>query len=336
MNQENNMPFYQVILNLLNPFNYLFGCGADPGYAQADQEPAPIEPVLTQAQTAIDSPVPVEPAPAPEPVPVAPAEPAPTQAPSQIIDFPAIPTKTYGNSPFDLGASSDSGLSITYTSSNESIATISGLTVTIKGAGTSTITASQVGNANYNVASDVDQILTVNTASQIIDFPAIPTKIYGVSIPFDLGASSDSKLSITYTSSNESIATISGLTVTIKGAGTSTITASQVGNANYNAASDVDQILTVNKVSQIIDFPAIPTKTYGAPFTFTLNATSNSTSGLPITYTSSKGDVAIISGSTVTLIGAGISTITARQAGNNIYNASDDMIQELNVVYERY
>jgi hypothetical protein len=27
MNQENNMPFYQVVFNLLNPFNYLFGCG---------------------------------------------------------------------------------------------------------------------------------------------------------------------------------------------------------------------------------------------------------------------------------------------------------------------
>lgn len=44
MNQENNMQFYQVVLNLLNPFNYLFGCG--------ELAPAPA-PALTQAQPAL-------------------------------------------------------------------------------------------------------------------------------------------------------------------------------------------------------------------------------------------------------------------------------------------
>jgi hypothetical protein len=52
-------------------------------------------------------------------------------------------------------------------------------------------------------------------------------------------------LAVTYTSSSEAVATVSGSTVTIVGAGTTTITASQAGDNNYNAATNVTQTLTV-------------------------------------------------------------------------------------------
>jgi hypothetical protein len=29
MEKENNISFYQVLADLLNPFNYLFGCGGN-------------------------------------------------------------------------------------------------------------------------------------------------------------------------------------------------------------------------------------------------------------------------------------------------------------------
>ena len=50
---------------------------------------------------------------------------------------------------------------------------------------------------------------------------------------------------MTFTSSDLNVATISGNKVTIVGAGTTTITASQTGNANHNAAQDITQTLTV-------------------------------------------------------------------------------------------
>ncbi|MCX6309112.1 MAG: T9SS type A sorting domain-containing protein, partial [Bacteroidia bacterium] len=67
-----------------------------------------------------------------------------------------------------LSATVSSGLPITYTSSNTSVATISGSTVTIVGVGTTTITASQPGNVKYNAATSKEQVLTVSPSTGII------------------------------------------------------------------------------------------------------------------------------------------------------------------------
>jgi len=74
-------------------------------------------------------------------------------------------TKMVGDATFELSATGGgSGNPIIFTSSDESVATISGTTVTIVGVGTTTITASQAGNDFYNAAIDVTQTLTVNIA----------------------------------------------------------------------------------------------------------------------------------------------------------------------------
>ena len=64
---------------------------------------------------------------------------------------------------------------------------------------------------------------------------------------FNLSATASTE--VTYTSSNTSVATISGSTVTIVGAGTTTIIASAAGNDTYNAAPDVTVTLTVSSIS---------------------------------------------------------------------------------------
>jgi hypothetical protein len=237
----------------------------------------------------------------------------------QTITFNTLPVKTYGNSPFTLAATTSSNLPITYSSSDLTVATISGSIVTVLKAGSTTITAKQAGNNNYNPAADVAQSLTVSKAPQTITFAALSSKTFG-DAPFTLAGTSSSGLSVTYASNNTAVATVSGNTVTIVGAGAATITAKQAGNNNYNAAVDVAQSLTVNKASQTITFAALSSKTFGdAPFT--LSATSSS--GLAPTYTSSNTAVATVSGNTVTIVGAGIASITARQAGNSNYNAGE-------------
>ena len=177
---------------------------------------------------------------------------------NQTITFNSLPAKTYGDSPFALTATASSGLAVSYSSSNRSVATISGNTVTIVGAGTTTITASQAGNGTYNAAPNVDQTLTVNKANQTITFNALSDnalsdKNCGDS-SFALTATASSGLDVSYASSGTGVATISGSTVTIVGAGTTTITASQSGNVNYNAAANVQQSLMVNTV-----LPAVTT-----------------------------------------------------------------------------
>ncbi|MDH4089255.1 MAG: hypothetical protein OEV74_17540 [Cyclobacteriaceae bacterium] len=49
----------------------------------------------------------------------------------QQITFNTIPQKTFGDAPFDLVATATSGLSVTFSSSNSSIATIARSAVTI-------------------------------------------------------------------------------------------------------------------------------------------------------------------------------------------------------------
>ena len=83
----------------------------------------------------------------------------------QSITFSALPNKTYGNGSFALTATASSGLGVTYTTLDTNVVSISGSTVTIRNAGTATITASQSGNENYNAASSVPQTLTVSAAS---------------------------------------------------------------------------------------------------------------------------------------------------------------------------
>jgi hypothetical protein len=246
---------------------------------------------------------------------------------NQVITFNPLAAKNFGDAPFTLIATNSSPLVVALSSSNLSVATISGTTVTIVGAGSTIITASQVGNPNYNAAASVTQTLTVNKANQTITFNPLPPKNL-LDVPFPLTASSNSPVAITYTSSNTSVATIVGNIVTLVGAGSTDITASQPGNANYNTATSITQILTINKVNQSITFGALSTKTFGdADFILSGSASSS----LPITYSSSMQSVATVSGNTVTIVGAGTTTISASQSGNANFNTATNVTQTLNV-----
>ena len=97
---------------------------------------------------------------------------------NQTITFNALSPVTYGDSSFVLTATSDSGLTVTYVSSNENAATILGNVVTIVGAGSTTITASQAGNLSYNPATPVNQVLLVNQKTLTISGASANNKIY--------------------------------------------------------------------------------------------------------------------------------------------------------------
>ena len=67
---------------------------------------------------------------------------------SAFVSNFSIPTKTFGDSSFQITApTTNSTGAFTYSSSNTAVATVSGTTITIVGAGSSTITASQAAIA---------------------------------------------------------------------------------------------------------------------------------------------------------------------------------------------
>ena len=111
-------------------------------------------------------------------------EPAPAGTPT--ISF-AIPAKNISDAPFSLTSpiiTSNSAGAISFTSSNTSVATISGSTVTIVGIGTTTITANQIANGNY-IATSATTILDVNPAAAPAPQtnPATVIALYGETYP---------------------------------------------------------------------------------------------------------------------------------------------------------
>jgi hypothetical protein len=75
-------------------------------------------------------------------------------------------TAKVGEAARTLIVSSSSGLTVALTSSDLNVATITGgNTLNIVGVGTTTITAKQAGNSNYEAATDVSVVLTVSAAS---------------------------------------------------------------------------------------------------------------------------------------------------------------------------
>jgi hypothetical protein len=81
----------------------------------------------------------------------------------QTITFDPLANKTYGDAPFTLAASASSGLPVSFGIVSGS-ATISGNEVTITGAGTVNVRASQAGNDVYNPATNIDQSFNVTPA----------------------------------------------------------------------------------------------------------------------------------------------------------------------------
>jgi hypothetical protein len=227
--------------------------------------------------------------------------------------------KTFNDPRFALPLpTSDSNGLFTYTSSDPSIVSINGTMAAISGIGVATITATQAATDDFNTGS-ITFTVTVKTN------PSIYLPNYSATVgdgTITLNAVSNSSGAITYTSSSTGVATISGNTLTVVGAGTSVISISQAASGDYTALTTT-AIITVGAANSA--FPTLSnfaniTKMMSNPAFSIAAPTSNSAGGF--TYYSSNPAVATISGTIVTLVGPGISIITAVQAANGIYRAS--------------
>lgn len=183
-------------------------------------------------------------------------------------------------------------------------------------AGNYTATATVAADANYNTASSSAYAFTIAQATQSITFGALSSKTYGDST-FSLTATASSSLSISYASSNTSVATVAGSTVTVVGAGSTTITASQAGDSNYTAATNVTQTLTVGAKSLTGTFTAND-KTYDGSTSATVatRAVTGKVGADDVTHTGGTATFAnatVGNGKTVTLAGA---TLTGAAASN--------------------
>ena len=176
---------------------------------------------------------------------------------NQTIAFGVLSSQPYSlDGEIDLTATCDSGLSVSYSSDNSNVVQVSGNKLIIKGVGTAAITASQAGNDNYNAAIAVSQPQVITKANQTIAFGVLSSHPYSLNGEIDLTAkaTSDSGLLVSYSSDKPNIVEVSGNKLIIKGIGIATITASQAGNDNYNAAIAVSRTINIITVSITANF----------------------------------------------------------------------------------
>ena len=264
----------------------------------------------------------------------------------QTITFADIPDKNVLSSNFSLDANASSGLPVSFTSLHPGVATVeSNGTVTIVGAGVATMRATQDGNGSYNPAPSVEKTLTVTKVPQTITFNALSdASLHLGTYSLSGKATASSGLAVSYATSDASVASLSGTTLTLHQGGSVTITASQGGNDTYLAAADATQSLTIKDdryLDQNITWTqTISGLTIGASnVSMTANsidADSGADTNLTISYASSNTAVAtVVSGNSLQIVGAGSATITASQAGNvstgGRYNAATSVTKSISV-----
>ncbi len=173
----------------------------------------------------------------------------------QTISFPAIANKTYGDAPFVPTAAASSGLPVSFiVVSGPAIINAQTNVLTITGTGIVTVKANQPGDNLYDTAAPVTRTFTVNKASQIISFSAIPDQNFG-NPPITLSATATSGLPVSYTIISGP-ATISGNTLTLTGLGVVTVSANQNGDTNYLPATPVNNnfCISVSALSPIAGY----------------------------------------------------------------------------------
>jgi len=230
---------------------------------------------------------------------------------TQTLTFNSLSNKTYGDANVPLVATTTSGLPITYTSSDPTIATVvpgtNGSEIKIITVGTVTITASQLGDAMYDAASKT-QPFTVDPAT--LSITATPqTKVYGTPDP-----------ALTYTITQGALVGNDQLSLTRlanENVGAYPITVHTFNQAaNYNFIFTAAE-LTITKANQTLVWNQNLDLGCNSPSSIVLDAYS--TSGLPINYQVANTAIANITGNTLHYVGYGTTQITATQAGDNNY-----------------
>lgn len=218
---------------------------------------------------------------------------------------------------FDLKLKQAGDGKITYTSSDEAVATVdqNGI-VTMTGIGVVEITATSAETDKYLPGTKTVKITVKKGVSTIT--AADVEKTYGDDA-FALGAVAPT--AITYTSDNTAVCTVAedGV-VTIVAPGTAHIKMTSEGNDSFSA-SEASVTVTVKKQDQTVNAADVE-KTYGdKPFALGASAAN------ALTYKSSDEEVCTVAeDGTVTITGVGTAKITVTAASDKYTNSAKKVV----------
>ena len=149
-------------------------------------------------------------------------------------------------------ATTNSGLALTYTSSDETVLAVEGTTIKALQAGEVTLTVEQAGDDNWNAVSATKTIKVTEKTIQFIHWIDNLTRLVVGGEPVQLTATAQILLDaetdeiqdapertalITYQSADDNVVTIDGTTLTIVGEGETTVTATLPGDDTFEATT---------------------------------------------------------------------------------------------------
>ena len=221
---------------------------------------------------------------------------------------------------------SESRGAVTFTSSNTAVATVNATTgqVSVVGAGTTTITATQAATDDY-VSATQTMTFTVKQAVPTLGKITADSKTFGDGEFSITKPTSLSSGAFTFTSSDSKVVKITeDGKVTIAGAGTATITATQAAAGNY-ASNSVKTEITVAKATPELSNISLTGLVFGdADSTMEPRSTSSGA----FTFSSNNTRVLTVNEKTgrVRIVAAGTATITVKQASTTNYEAASSSV----------
>lgn len=206
---------------------------------------------------------------------------------------------------------------VSWSSSNNNVATVANGVVTAIASGSATITVKTADGSNKS-ASCIVTVSKIPVSSLAIDKESLTLLVdESATLSLSVYPINATNKTISWSSSNGSVATVSDGTIKAVGAGNATITAKATDGSGCSTTCSV----TVNKHQQTIIWEQeLVSLQYGGEL---VELKAKSSSGLPVSYTIADDDVASIfdMGDMICINpgNVGSTTIIARQEGNNYY-----------------
>lgn len=205
---------------------------------------------------------------------------------------------------------------VTWKSSNTGVATVTSTgKVTAVANGTATITATAADGSGKSATCKITVNIPVSVTGVSLNRTSatLTTKGQTVSLTATVAPSNATNKSVTWSSSNTSVATVSNGLVTAVGNGTATITVTTADGAKKATCTVTVKIpITVTDIRLNRTSATLTAK--GQTVNLTATVAPSNADNKAVTWSSSNANVATVSNGTVTAVSNGTATITAAAA----------------------
>lgn len=219
----------------------------------------------------------------------------------------------------DITFDAEAKTKITYTSSNTEVADVEDNKLVIKAEGEVIITATAEQDNKYEAATQTKKYIISKATPAIVSLPTVEAITYGATLEAVTlnGGETDTEGTWQWNADLTQVLNAGTHELAVQFIPTNT--------AWYNTL-DSKVTVTVNKAGQTIAWDFTTTEMI-VDETLTLNATALAGE---VTF-ALTGDAATLEGNTLTAVKAGEVTITASQAGNDNYNAAEDVAHTITI-----